>query len=188
MPVADGFASYDPLAVRDDQPGPSGLVDADGNPLPSFDPKHTEAFSGLLYLGALSSTFDFFGHRFVIRTLTVKELLVVASVTRDFQGTIGEGKAYTAAMVAMAVQSVDGEPLPSPIGETPGSPHAWARRRFDYVTENWFAWTIDHVYERYLELEQVVKDVLEAMGKASGPTESQANSNATSAGPNDRDS
>lgn len=125
---------------------------------------------GLLLIGHLEGSFDFCGHRIAIRTLTTDEELIVGAVIREWQDTIAATKAYAAAMIALAVQSIDGQPMPSPIGET-GSRHQWAVERFRWAKQL-YPWTIDAIYTQYMELEARVKTVLEHLGKASDPGES----------------
>lgn len=187
-----GYGTYDPtefLSPPDEegQPqAPSRLYDENGKPLPSFDPRYAEAFEGLVFLGALTKEFDWLGHRFVIRTVGSDDLLAVAQVIKPWQGTMGEARAYTAAMVAMCVVSVDGQGLPTPVSAE-GGEYAWAYQRFNYVKARWFEFTQDKVYSEYKALEAEAAAVVEAMEKASGPAASTAGSNAASAGPSDKD-
>lgn len=172
------YSSYDPTDVRPDlsadpplsSPAPEvdgSLPEADAPALPSFDERYVEDFKGLMYLGALTHTFEWLGHKFVIRTLTVDEYLAVALIVKDWAGTIGEARAYSTAVVALATESVDGEALPTPV-QTSTNGYAWAYQRFDYVKARWFNWTIDLVYEQYLILEGRARAVFEDMGKRSG--------------------
>lgn len=201
MPVEDeegyeayeGYQAYDPAEVRPDRAEaveadlPSALRDEDGLPLPGFDPRYSEDFEGLLYLGALSKSFTWLGHSFVVRTLTQGELLLVPQLIRDWVGTVGEAKAYTTAMAALATISVDGQELPIPIGDGQGE-FSWAYQRFAYAKSNWFQFTIDRIYSEYLTLESRAQKVIDAMEKASGPVGSTDGSSDNSAGPNDEDS
>ncbi|MFE6000302.1 hypothetical protein ACFQ6C_26135 [Streptomyces sp. NPDC056454] len=173
--MSDTYGTYDPA----DRPGRKAtapeatttLKAEDGTELPSFDPKFAEPFKGLLYLGSLTESFSWLGHSFVIRTLGVDELLAVALVIKEYQGTGGgEQLAYATAMVAMSTVSVDGEELPSPIGEDQKLAE-WAYRRFAYVKANWFQYTISHVFDRYLVLEDKAQQVVDAMGKAFASTD-----------------
>jgi hypothetical protein len=168
--MTDAYGTFDPA----DRPGnkaatPQGLtlLDADGNELPSFDERYVEKFKGLAFLGALTARFSWLGHEFVIRTLGINEQLAVAQVTDKYKGT-GEQLAYATAISAMSVVSVDGEELPTPVGEDQVLAE-WAHRRFAYVKDNWFQYTINEVFQQYLQLEDLVNKVIEAMGKALGP-------------------
>lgn len=133
--------------------------------LPEFDPRARDDFEGLLYLGALTNDFPWMGHIFVIKTLSVDELLEVALLVKEWQGSMGEMKAYATLMVAACTVSVDGRPLPQPISSQPGD--TVVRNRFE-VVRRWYPTTVDVIYEQYLLLEARVMEVLEAMGKVNG--------------------
>lgn len=176
---AESYASYDPATVRPAPLAPPASSDAPQDfpeahaesdvtaPGVTFDERHKEPFNGLMYLGALTKTFTWAGHEFHIRTLTTQEILIVAKLTAEFRGTLAEDRAYVSAVVALAVQSVDGTPLPFPYKES-SIGHEWAEQRFNHVTGNWFAYTIDAVYGEYLALEGKAREVVTAMGNPSG--------------------
>lgn len=173
----ESYAPYDPATARPSPLDPSQLSVAPGEAESldgsgekthgvSFDERYKEPFAGLLHLGALSKTYRWLGHEFYIRTLTTDEILAVSLICAEYENTIGFNKAYTTAMVAMAVQSVDGEHLPYPYKDEPGP--AFAQARFNYVKANWYPYTIDVIYNEYLTLESKVREVFEAMGNLSG--------------------
>lgn len=105
---------------------------------------------GLLWLGYLEDTFDYCGHDFVIRTLKMDEQLLCSLVTKEYAGTLGEGRAWISAQVAMALVSVDGDENFCP----PAShdKRDYARARFQYVTSKWHEPTIARIYESYAGL------------------------------------
>jgi len=119
-----------------------------------------------MYLGKLTREFRLYGHRFVIRTMTVDEVLEVGMLAYPYAGTMSEGKAYQAAVVAGCIVSVDGQPPPIPI--TNGSKDTMMRNAFDWIRREWFPPTLDGIYERYLRLEKDVGDMLVALGESSG--------------------
>lgn len=169
--------SYDPTTLgQAPQDEPGTLRDDEGNVLPTFDSKHEQAFTGLLYLGALTDDFTWLGHDFSIRTLRDGEKLAVARIIKPYADTMGIERAYACATAAMAVTSVDGEDLPIPIGE-PRKAQEWGLQRFEYVANNWFSYTTDVVFERYVALDDLARQVVEAMGKALAPEVSNPSSN-----------
>lgn len=133
--------------------------------LPEFDPRVRNEFDGLLYLGRLTDAFTYMGHDFVIRTLSTGEILDVALLHKPYLGTMGDIKAYKAALVAACVESVDGRPMPLPITNQPMD--TALANRFAYVQKTWFPPLIDVIYERFLALEEMVDRVLAAMGNPS---------------------
>jgi hypothetical protein len=157
-------------------PGPDQELEPDDP-----DPRWRTDFHGLLYLGALRARFSWLGHVFRIRTLRSDEELIVAELGKHWQDTMGGARAHAIAMVALSVESVDGHPLPSPLGEDSGS-IGWAEERFRYIGR-WYSYTIDTVFSRYLELESRVRTVMDEMGKGSAPTEPGPVSTSTSTSP-----
>ncbi len=188
------FGTFDPTLFRpqeetEDGPvprKPSSLYRENGTRLPSFDQRYANGFEGLMFLGALTHSFEWLGHTFVIKTVTGDELLGVAQIIKPWQGTHGEPRAYSTAMASVAIVSIDGQELPIPVSSE-GGEYAWIYQRFNYVKAHWFAPTIDKVYSEFRTLEGLAEEVVTAMEKASGPAASTAGSNAASAGPSDRD-
>lgn len=164
------YESYDPVLQRSkrEPEGPTKLVDEDGEPLPEFDDRYAEEFQGLLYIGALTRRFNWLGHEFLIRSLSVDDTLAIAEVVRPWADTVAQSRAYTTAVAALAVESIDGKDLPVPVGEDSNS-YAWAFQRFNYAKANWYTYTVDKIYSEHLELEAKVAKVVAAMEKASGP-------------------
>jgi hypothetical protein len=146
---------------------------AEGPSTPDFKAWEQD-FHGLLKLGYLTSSFEWCGHRIVIHTLRTDEELIISSMIKEWQDTIGGTKAYASAMVALCVDFVDGQPLPIPLGEERRSDN-WARQRFAFV-QRWYPFTIDAIYNEYLKLEDRVKKVITEMGKASSPVDGSSES------------
>lgn len=168
-----GEASSDaPPSDQEPHPASDGDDEVQVEPLPEFDERMKQPFEGLLFLGRLQRTFHWMGHSFVIKTLNVDEILEVGLVHAKYVGTMGEVKAYQAAVVAASIVSVDGKPPPLPI--TNEASDTLLAARFEYVKGSWFPPTVDVCYEQYLFLEKQMFEVIEAMGKASGSTRTVA--------------
>jgi len=113
------FGAYDPTEVVATFPeAPSGTADDTENEVPPFDERYKEDFEGLMFLGALTASFSYIGHKFIIRTLTSFEYLAAARVTKSFEDTIGANRAQATVVAALCIVSVDGKQLPIPIEET----------------------------------------------------------------------
>lgn len=145
---------------------PEPAEEAPSKPLPTFDPKWRDPLTGLLFLGALKEEFEWVGHRFTVRTLNNLELADVALVAARYKDTDYSAKAYQCAVVAACITAVDGKPLPTmPLDNQETSD---VSAKFDYIMARWFPTTIDVVFTHYYDLEIKVREVLDAMGKASG--------------------
>jgi hypothetical protein len=165
-----------PAQSSDTAPGIGDTSGADGQvpdeeppaaePLPEFNPKHRDPFEGLLYLGRLQKTFKRWGHEFTIRTLTTEDMAEIGLIVRDYQGSQAENAVYQTAVVAAAIVTVDGQPLPQPITiDTEGS---LTSIRFPYVLKNWLPAVREGLFWESHRLETEVRQVLAAMGEASG--------------------
>lgn len=192
QPGPGEYLAYDPAALKrprddEDKPqSPASLYGEDGEALPTFDARYRDDFEGLMFLGALTHGFSWLGHQFVVRTLGEDDLMAIAQIVKPWQGTIAESRSYATAYAALAVVSVDGQSLPSPVGDGQGE-YAWAYQRYQYAKGHWFSPTIDKIYSEARALDEKAYQVVVAMEKASGPVgASTLGSNADSAGPNDK--
>ena len=162
-PTEDDFAS----AFTPPPPPTPAVAVEELKPQVSFPEEHKRPFEGLLYIGRLTDTFDWLGHRFVIRTLVTDEVLETGLVSARYSGTDGESWAYMTAVAAACLVSIDGQPLPFPIIDTGASQ---VEERFNWARSRLYQPVIEKVYERYLILSTKVDEIIEAMGKASGST------------------
>ncbi len=134
------------------------------DPLPEFDERHRDAFQGLIYLGRLSHSFELWGHTFVAHTLTSEEHIHVALYMKQYEGTRSTNAVYQSAIVATAVDSVDGQSLPEPLGFTQNKTDVAT----PWVMKNWMPAVREKIWEEVFALEEVARHVLEEMGNASG--------------------
>lgn len=132
------------------------------NPLGAerFPDQWKDRFEGLLYLGYLHkevTSIPF--HTFVVRTLTVNEKLEISLATKEYQDTLGYGRAYRAAVVAAGLESVDGQELIASVKST-----NIFRQKFEYVINSWYDGVIDLLYMEIDALEGQVLKVLQELG------------------------
>lgn len=144
----------------------AATTDDEGQLPDEFDPKFREPFNGLLFIGALTYSFTLLGHRFKIKTVGIDDLLEVGLITAKYKGTLGESRAYSTAMVAASLMSVDGKQLPQPLTMDPDD--TALANAYEYIRGHYFPPIVDALYLKYLELEAQVEQIIAAMGKASG--------------------
>jgi hypothetical protein len=164
---APGFGGTS--GTDDEQPvDPDGAPQEqqDAAPLPEFDEKYKEPFTGLLYLGRLQKTFTKWGHVFVVRTVTSEQMAEIGLIVREYLGTPVENAVYQSAVVAACVVTVDGQPLPGTI--LVDDTMELTQVKFPYVLRNWMPPLREEIYNECFSLEIESRKVLEAMGKASG--------------------
>lgn len=164
-PTRESYAAFDVATMLPPAPAsPAKGADESDEDFVEFDSRMREPFMGLMFIGALSKRFDWAGHTFVIRTLTVDDQLQCSLVSKDYVDTGGANRAWQAAVVACCTVTVDGQPLPVPLDDSKSG----FLTRYDWVLRHWFAPVIDVVYEQFLILNFKVQEVLAAMGKATG--------------------
>lgn len=144
----------------------SGEIPTEPEKAPEFDPAYRQPFTGLLYIGALTESFELYGHFFTIATPTQTERLQIGLVIKDYQGTVTGEIAYQTALVAAYLVDIDGTKLPEPVLTNPKE--IALHDRFRWVSQNMRRIVIDQVFDRCLQLDAQVDATAEAMGKASG--------------------
>ena len=125
----------------------------------SFDGRWRNEFEGLAYLGHLEAEVKIPYHSFTVRTLTTGEKIRVVSMVREHEDSIGYARAYRAAVVAAGLVLVDGKPLLVGQKNLDVIP-----QRYRYITDNWYDYVIDILYDKINELEGQVLEVLKELG------------------------
>jgi hypothetical protein len=126
----------------------------------TFPDAWKDEFEGLLFLGYLQKEVTQVPfHKFVIRTLTVKQKIEISLMTKDYVDTIGFNRAWKAASVAAALVSVDGRELIA------GSKNVNSlQQRYEYITNNWYDIVIEILFNELEQLENRVILVLYELG------------------------
>lgn len=99
---------------------------------------------GLVNLGYLTEDVQLGGNEIVLRTLYVGEELEVGLLTQQYKGTDAEGQAWQTAMVAAAIERVNGKPIVTRLGP---SDKDYLQRKFEFVKANYFWPVIRQVFE-----------------------------------------
>lgn len=88
----------------------------------------------------------FFGQKIRLRTLRAGEELECGLLVSRYNGTPEEGRAYITAVVAAAIDTVNGKPLLETLG--PIDEEEQVKRQFDYVRTKWYWPQIQRIYEQ----------------------------------------
>lgn len=129
--------------------------------LSEFSDDIRDDVDGLLWLGHIEDELEYAGHTFVLRTLKADEELYAARLTRNYQDTLGQGKAWAWAHVCQALVSVDGnEDFCPTLGP---NRYESARGRFNYCTSKWYWHLGNALFVKYLELAQKQALAIEAI-------------------------
>lgn len=129
-----------------DQRQDEALVDDGWQDEPQPDVEETPISNdvvSLLNLGELKVRMQIRDHEVVIRTLKMDEELEIGRLVKPYNDTIEEGRALATAIVAAAVESIDGKPLMPGLGPEDES----LDRRFKYVRAKLYWPVIKIIYE-----------------------------------------
>lgn len=133
---------------------------ADTTPENIFPREAQQSVDGLIWLGYLTDTVEFCGHRFGIRTLTGSDELLIGLLTKQYTETFSQAKAWMWAHVALCLTSVDDQDdFCPPIGP---NPEEFARARFNYVTK-WYEPLGAFLFSEYERLREEQKAAVEAV-------------------------
>jgi hypothetical protein len=127
------------------------MVETTGAPqsLDEFPDQVRKDVDGLIWVGSLTDDFSEFGHNFSIRTLKGEEELITGLLTKEYQDTMMQVKAFAWANVSLALTSVDYNQNFCPdIGPDPMEN---ARGRFRWCLTNWH-WPVCKVIFDRLQL------------------------------------
>jgi len=132
----------------------------------TFDERHREPFTGLLYLGYLEDDVTIWGHHFRIATPTQREKIQAGALHKPYIDTLASEVAYQTILVGAYLVSIDGQELPRPVTNDPKE--NGVKDRFNWVADNLKGPVIDRLFDRCMILEVQVGKVLRAMGEAQG--------------------
>jgi hypothetical protein len=153
-----------PVVAR--PPEPQSEQGLDEDEIPEFDPRYREPFEGLLFVGHLTETVSYMGHKFRLVTPSSSERLQMAILTKPYNDTIGFDFAYSCALVAAYLIEIDGQPLPQPI--TNDVKDTALDHRWEWVINHMKKPVVDYLFNQCFTLDGEVRSILDAMGKASG--------------------
>lgn len=122
----------------------------------------SQEFTGLLTLGKLVKKIDLYGHTFIIRTLKVGEELEVGLIADKYRQTNEAGRAYATAVVAAALERVDGKPPVVPIGPSEDS---ILQEKYEFVRSRYYWPIVRKLYESYVDLVRQQEEALEELIK-----------------------
>ncbi len=83
-----------------------------------LSPEEQVTFASLLTCGRRSKTITIMDHSVVVQTLCGDDDLRIGMYVKDYQGSLGEQRAYQIGVVAAGIRSIDGKPMVQPLFET----------------------------------------------------------------------
>lgn len=156
--------------------GPTELPPLPGTPLPTppeeetdddLSPEEQIMFASLLTCGRRSKTLMAFDHTVVVETINCDDDLRIGLKVKDYQGSLGESRAYQIGVVAAAIRSIDGQPfMPSSLFQD-ASPNALFEDKFTKVS-TMYPTVVAKIYRTVMEAEQEFVELAIRLGKLDG--------------------
>ena len=125
-----------------------------------FPEEYKQPFLGLLYVGAMTKTVEYAGHKIALKTLTQGEELRVGQRTREYVGCRNEISALKLYTVAAAGQSLDGQSMLGGI-QPEVDPIATKAEQM----KNWYATVVEFLYDEYKAMSRSCAEVAGALKK-----------------------
>lgn len=106
-------------------------------------------FNELLQIGHITQKFEWSGHKFEIKTLTIEEELVVGQLVKEYKDSIAEEKAVAVALAAASLVSINDKPFMPSYEKTA---FISIRERFNYIKDNWHWIVVENLNTEYIQL------------------------------------
>lgn len=132
------------------------------DPGESLEPHEMALFVTLLTCGRKTKQLEIFNHVVVVQTLCGDDDLRVAMFVKEYQGTLGEQRAYQIAVAAAGVRSIDGAPLATPLG--PADEGLLFQEKVKKVSAM-YPTVINKIYRGVLDAEKEFVELAERLGK-----------------------
>lgn len=170
------FTGYDPnvLASTDpteapplpeaDEPGVPGELPPE--PTPELSPEEEIMFASLLTCGRRSKVLQIFDHTVVVQTLCGDDDLRIGLYVKNYQGSLGEQRAYQIGVAAAGIRTIDGKPLVQSLYE-----HAGDDALFDAKVAKvalMYPTVISQIYRGVMDAEKEFVSLAAKLGKLDG--------------------
>lgn len=129
--------------------------------------ENIDRFSQLVHIGHLTKFFEWGGHKFEIRTLTIEEELTIGQLVKEFKDTITEEKAIAVAISAGTIVRINDRDFMPYYDDKAIS--SVIRDRFNYIRKNWHWPIIEAINANYITLLSDMYDTIEESQNLSNP-------------------
>lgn len=164
----DGYVAPPPILP------PSGVKKPTEVPVPDTSEKESEGlspeehalFSSLLTCGRKINTVDIFNHIVVVHSLCGDDDLRIGLYVKEFQGSLGESRAYQIGVAAAGIETIDGTPLVTPLFA-----NADESTLFDEKVKRvakMYPVVINRIYRAVLDAEKDFVELTVRLGKSNG--------------------
>lgn len=162
------LASTDPTEApplpEADEPTVVGEVPPE--PQPELSPEEEVMFASLLTCGRRSKVLHIFDHTVVVQTLCGDDDLRIGLYVKNYQGSLGEQRAYQIGVAAAGIRTIDGKPLVQTLYE-----HAGDDALFDAKVAKvaaMYPTVISQIYRGVMDAEKEFVSLAAKLGKLDG--------------------
>jgi len=119
---------------------------------------NSDEFNELIHIGHIVRSFEWYNHKFEIRTLKLEEELIVGQIVKEFTDTIAEEKAAAVAIAAACIVSINNTPF---MPRYDKSAYINIKEKFNYILKNWNWIIIESINGEYVQLLASMYDEIE---------------------------
>ena len=131
-----------------------------------LSPEEQVTFASLLTCGRRSKTITVLDHTVVVETLCGDDDLRIALYVKDYQGTLGETRAYQIGVAAAGIRTIDGFPLVQSLYEK-ATNDALFDQKVKKVSEM-YPTVINRIYRAVMDAEKEFVELAVKLGKLDG--------------------
>lgn len=169
------LASTDPSEVPPPQLPPEGVEEGGkvvGDPpapdegVTELSPEEQVMFASLLTCGRRSKVIHLLDHTVVVQTLCADDDLRIGLFVKEYQGTLGEQRAYQVGVAAAGIRTIDGAPMVHTLYEQ-GSEDALFDAKVVKVSQM-YPTVINRIYRAVMDAEKEFVELATKLGKLDG--------------------
>ena len=133
----------------------------------------SDEFNELIHIGHLVRSFEWYNHKFEIRTLKLEEELAVGQIIKEYKDTVAEEKAAAVAIAAACLVSVNNNIF---MPRYDKSAYINIKEKFNYILKNWNWVVIESINGEYVQLLASMYDEIERVENLSSKDLMKSNS------------
>jgi hypothetical protein len=131
-----------------------------------LSPEEQVMFASLMTCGRRSKVISVLDHTVVVQTLCCDDDLRIGLYVKDFQGSIGEQRAYQVGVAAAGIRSIDGVPLVQGLYEQAGDDALFDQKVAKVV--KMYPTIVNRIYRAVMDAEKEFVELATKLGKLSG--------------------
>lgn len=132
----------------------------------ALSPEEELMFSTLLTCGRRSKTIKVMDHTVVVQTLNNDDDLRIGLWIKDYQGSLGEQRAYQVGVAAAGIRSIDGKPVVKTLFQEADQDALFAEKVA--IVQKMYPHATRRIYDAVIDAEKEFVQLVETLGKSNG--------------------